>query len=74
MPKILRIRKEKKYGVYVWINTETDELRREQCLCLNCDHLTQCVIAKNSHELCKKHDIAFMMTRCPKWEEIPNGS
>jgi len=62
-----------KYGYEVWANTPMDDLRRSECLCLNCarfkpgddDH---CPIAAAGYQLCLEYHIAYMMTRCPKFE------
>jgi hypothetical protein len=53
----------------VWTNPTTDNIRREECLCLHCkkmtyDKETNCPIAQQMYELCCKENIAFIMTRC----------
>jgi len=53
-----------RYGEKVWENTKMDALRKEECLCLNCDRIGKL-------ELCKKYNLAFAMTRCKSW--IQNG-
>ena len=55
------------YGTEVWVNAQTDEMRREECLCLNCKRMDDCAIAKEGLRLCRLTDIAFMVTRCPKF-------
>ena len=57
-----------KYGAKVWQHVEMDELRRSQCLCLNCSKLGACEIASDGFELCKKHNIAYAVTRCPVFD------
>lgn len=56
-----------KYGRSVWANQQMDDARRTECLCLNCKALNDCLIAKECIRLCKLTDIAFMVTRCPKF-------
>jgi hypothetical protein len=60
--------KEKYYGKLVWTHVEMDDLRREQCLCLNCQRMKFCPVAAKLYELCKKEDVALAVTRCPAWE------
>lgn len=56
-----------KHGVEVWTNEETDELRKTECLCLNCEKLVTCKMAKKLYEICVNDDMAMMITRCPRW-------
>ena len=56
-----------KYGTMVWANQEMDEARRKECLCFNCKRQNDCAIAKEGLKLCQLTDIAFMVTRCPKF-------
>lgn len=63
---------EEKYGTKVWTNKNTDNMRREECLCLHCskmtyDKTTNCSIAQDFYELCIKSDLAFIMTRCKQF-------
>ena len=62
------VRQVRKYGVEVWCNSEMDKLRRENCLCLNCARMANCVTASLLYELCKAENVATMMTRCPQWK------
>ena len=57
------------YGVMVWVNPTTEPLRRDECLCLNCDKMhsgqsNHCPVAQVFFEMCKTHNIALMVTRC----------
>ena len=61
--KVIRYEKE------VYCNEDMDFLRRKECLCMNCS-TTECLIAKKGYELCKEHNIAFMVTRCPNFKEM----
>lgn len=56
-------------------NDETDVLRKEFCLCLNCKNMVICPAAKAGFELCKKYGLAFMVTRCsvPRDPSKPAG-
>lgn len=62
------ITKDQYYGVTVAVDKEMDELRRERCLCLNCECKDSCLVAKKFYELCKLNDIALAVTRCKLWE------
>ena len=55
------------YGRAVWVNQDMDAARRTECLCLNCKSLKYCPIAAEGLKLCRLTDIAFMVTRCPKF-------
>ena len=57
-----------KYGAIVWSNAEMDELRKTECLCLNCSKMSTCQIAKHLYNACKDYNLAMMITRCPDWE------
>ena len=57
-----------KYGVDVWCNEDTDNLRKEQCLCLNCGISGACSVSSEFYEICKRDNVALMVTRCPAWE------
>jgi len=54
----------------VWSNVEMDELRRTECLCLNCSKMIrqECPVAKQMYNACKDFNIAMAITRCPDWE------
>ena len=60
--------KVEKYGALVFQHPQMDELRRSQCLCLNCSKMKKCEIASAGYELCKKHNIAYAVTRCPVFD------
>lgn len=59
--------KVEKYGALVWSNTMMDDLRKDECLCLNCGSMKECVVANSLYATCKTYDIALAVTRCPKW-------
>lgn len=55
----------------IWANTETDELRRKNCLCMNCERkndsppYSSCHVARKIfEEVSKKHHMAMTITRC----------
>ena len=56
-----------KYGTEVWANTKTDELRKTDCLCLNCKIIDDCSTAKKLYQICKEDDMAMMITRCKNY-------
>jgi hypothetical protein len=56
-----------KYGSIVWSNIEMDELRKTECLCLNCAKMSSCTAAKLLYDTCKGYDLAMMITRCKDW-------
>ena len=58
-----------KYGETVWSNVEMDELRKTECICLNCTDLGACGIANLLHEYCEIYNLAFMMTRCKEFQQ-----
>lgn len=65
MNKLVKV---KRYGVKVWCNEAMDNLRREQCMCLNCGKSQFCNRAKILHGTCILGDLALMVTRCPEFE------
>ncbi len=62
--------KKEKYDTEVYVNEDMDEIRKDECLCLNCMDLGKCKTAKKGYELCVEENIAFMVTRCPCWKKI----
>lgn len=59
-------------GIYK--NPEMDNLRKKFCLCFNCEkckpnHTDHCKIAAEGYALCKKYNIAFMVTRCKNFKK-----
>ena len=65
-----KVTKVERYGQMVHEHSEMDELRRSECLCLNCANLKDCDIAKAGYQLCITRQIAYMMTRCPQFEYL----
>jgi hypothetical protein len=59
---------ERHYGVKVWTNELMDALRREECLCLNCDKMMECEIARALYVMCQDDNLALAMTRCKHWK------
>ena len=57
-----------KYGTTVWANEDMELIRKNECLCLHCGSLGSCDIAREGYHMCKKYNVAFMMTRCPFWK------
>jgi len=65
-----KVTQTQKYDTLVFQHSEMDELRRSQCLCLNCSKMKHCEIASAGFELCMKYNIAYAMTRCPVFELV----
>ncbi len=66
-------KQEEHYGVDVWVNPTMEPMRREECLCTNCNNLkpgevTNCQIASILYPLCVRDNIAMMITRCALWK------
>lgn len=57
-----------KYGALVHRHSEMDALRGTQCLCFNCAKTSGCPIAAKGLQLCRDHNIAFAVTRCPEFQ------
>lgn len=58
-----------KYGTTVIANEDGERFRKEECLCLNCLWLEEgCEIAKQGLAFAQANNVAFAMTRCPKFE------
>lgn len=58
-----------KYGTEVWSNVDFDQARKTECLCLNCQQLEdECCTAKDLFAICINHNLALMVTRCPRFE------
>jgi len=56
----------------VFVNKDTDDLRRTECLCLNCEikDKHKCIIASTLYDTCVFEDLAIMITRCPNFKRI----
>jgi hypothetical protein len=71
--------REDHYNRLVWVNPVTEDLRRRECLCYNCTKLVTesqqkagdtgsgCPIAGQLYGVCKKEDVALVVTRCPEF-------
>lgn len=71
-----KARKEMHYEKEVWVNPTTESLRKDECLCLNCNNLKpgqpdNCSIAQVFYKTCVKENVALLVTRCPLFE--PKG-
>lgn len=73
-----KYKKTEKEPKYVWANLELDELRKKECLCLNCDRKNEyppynsCYTADKIHEICVKNGMAMAITRCGAIDEYGN--
>ena len=56
-----------KYKRTVWCNQPADELRKTDCLCLNCKALGDCPDAGGLFHIGKDSGVAVMVTRCVNW-------
>lgn len=63
----MNIKKVIKYGTEVFQSVDMDELRKTECMCLNCKIIKDCLRAESLYDICKEHNIALMVTRCPMW-------
>jgi hypothetical protein len=75
---LVETKKVEKHGKKVWSNAFMDELRKTECLCLNCARLEKgvmkrCLTADILFGVCKKNGLALMVTRCPKFKQKQNG-
>ena len=68
MSTIINVKQEKHYGKQVWVNLMTDIIRKTQCLCLNCNVMNKCKIAKALYKICVDNHCALMITRCKNWK------
>ncbi len=64
------------HGKEAWANPMMDNLRKDECLCLNCGNLKpnqpdNCPIAQYFFEICVKENVALAVTRCPLWKPKP---
>lgn len=60
------------HGVDVWVNPITEALRKEECLCFNCNKLKpgesdNCPKAKKLYKIAVEENVAMMVTRCSTW-------
>lgn len=61
------------HGKKVWAHLSMDQLRKSECLCLNCANLKpgepdNCSIAQSFFEICVRENVALAVTRCPLWK------
>ena len=59
-----------KYGDLCYYNVETEPLRSEQCMCLNCGLMDVCKAAKKFYKACKEYNVALMVTRCRDFAQV----
>ena len=67
------VKKETHYDCDVWVNTKTEAVRRDECLCFNCGEMGCCEIAARFYELCVEFETALIMTRCREWRPNKKG-
>ena len=59
--------KEEHFKTEVWVNKDTDELRKKECLCFNCTKINDCPIAKELYSVCIKNNVSLMLTKCQNY-------
>lgn len=62
------------YGKVVWINPLLEEIRKKECLCLNCKNFkpkwsNNCIVAEKLYKICVENDLALAVSRCPFWQK-----
>ena len=58
--------KEEHYGKEVWVNPETENLRRTECLCFNCSKYAGfCKLSDELFKFCVSGGLAVIVSRCP---------
>lgn len=60
------------YGLMVWVSPALETVRRDQCLCLNCQRCQpgqrgHCFMAEGLYRLCCRGGLAMVISRCPQW-------
>jgi hypothetical protein len=70
----MKVNAQEHYGVWVATNVEMDQLRKKECLCLNCTGKifdgvmkteNDCITKKELYNICVRDNVAMMITRCP---------
>jgi hypothetical protein len=61
------VQREIHYDTSVLVNQKTEPMRREECLCLNCDY-ENCEVAHGLFATCKDYSLALIVTRCPDFK------
>jgi hypothetical protein len=62
------------YRQKVWVNPTTETIRKEECLCHNCDNLKtdklvdNCTKAEALFQIIQRENVALIITRCPAWK------
>jgi len=65
-----KYKKEKKDPERIWVEIELDALRRDFCLCINCDRkndqlpYSSCPTAKRIYEICLDSHMSMAITKC----------
>lgn len=64
------------FGAVVWVDQESDALRRTNCLCRSCillktgGHPENCQWATALYKVCVDANIAVSITRCQYWQPL----
>ena len=73
--RIEKVENPYKKSEQIWSNTRMDKLRREECLCRNCERMNDkppyasCPVAGKLYQICLEHDMAMAITRCGAVDE-----
>ena len=65
----MKVKRVMAHMAMVWQNERMDNLRKKECLCLNCRFIENCDWASELFGMCKDHHLALAVTRCPDWEK-----
>lgn len=70
-----KYKKTEKDPEMIWVNTGMDDLRKRECLCMNCNRkndsppYNSCPTAKKIYDICKENNMAMAITRCGATDE-----
>lgn len=65
-----KYKKDEKDPPRIWVEEQLDALRREFCLCMNCDRkndqppYSSCPTAKKIYEICVQSNMSMAITKC----------
>lgn len=65
----MKLNVETHYGEKLIVNSKMDNIRKKECLCLNCLLMGDCDSAKKLYKVCCDDNIALMVTRCKNFKK-----
>lgn len=65
----MKLKVETHFNEPVITNLDTDNMRKTECMCLNCGIMNDCESAKKFYAICCDNNIALMVTRCRNFKE-----